>query len=165
MKFARRAGWLTELFTPSVTPPTRFPDQYSNDVSLIQPYDGGGWGMINSEAYITQAANVAGASGTLTIKDIAPENIFRFLSAAVILTAGVAPSVVLEIFTIDGSRSQSISSLVTPNGARWTTFDLIPPIIGPNHRIRAPWAGGDAATVITVSLFGPEIPLGVSPTI
>ena len=41
-QFSRRARWLQQLFTPSVAPTTKDPTQRSDDVSLVQAYDGGG---------------------------------------------------------------------------------------------------------------------------
>jgi len=44
-QFSRRARWLAQLFTPSVTPNLVNPTSLSDDVSLVQQYDGGGIGM------------------------------------------------------------------------------------------------------------------------
>jgi len=41
-QFSRRARWLNQLFTSSVAPQVSDPSQVSDDVSLVQPYDGGG---------------------------------------------------------------------------------------------------------------------------
>lgn len=44
-QFSRRARWLDALFPQSVAPANPDPATRSDDVSLVQSYDGGGWGL------------------------------------------------------------------------------------------------------------------------
>lgn len=44
-QFSRRARWLNTLFPQSVAPASADPAVRSDDVSLVQSYDGGGWGI------------------------------------------------------------------------------------------------------------------------
>jgi len=45
-QFSRRARWLDSLFPQSVAPANPDPSVLSDDVSLTQSYDGGGWGIV-----------------------------------------------------------------------------------------------------------------------
>jgi len=165
MKFARSAKWLTHIFTPSVTPPSRYPDRFTDDVSLVQPYDGGGWGFAPPESWILVHTSAVIAGATETILTVGAEEIFRLIAASAVLEAGVAPTVVLLVQAPDAANQVGISNVITPNTAQNIAFSTLIPILGPTHRLQVNWDGGDAATQIRIRVYGCRLPLGVSPTI
>jgi len=165
MKFARSAKWLTHLFTPSVTPPSRYPDRYSEDVSLTQPYDGGGWGIAPPEAWIANHLTAIAAAGTETILTVLEDEIFRLIGASVALEAGVAPNVMMLVQAPDAAITVGISEIVVPNITQTRAFVTFPPVLGPTHLLQVNWDAGDAATRVRIRVYGCRLPLGVSPTI
>lgn len=165
MRFARRAGWLQELFPPSVVPAApSYPDRVSTDVSLTAPYDAGGWGLANPESWITPITSVVAAAGTVVVLAVPDGQLYRWMAGSVAMIAGVAPAGQFELLVPGGAVSMGASSTETPTGPH-KQYDLIPPIVGPTISIRYSWAGGDAATQLAIRIYGTLLPLGASPTI
>jgi len=164
--FARSAKWLTELFTPSVVPTTSFPDRYSRDVSLVQPYDGGGWGIPALADWSKNVTTPAGAGAEFEILRVAEQNIYRLLAIQCFLGAGAVPGIVFPVVTSPGGGStvalDRTQTLVLNERMAWFPHT---PIIGPDSVLQGFHSGGDVLTVIHWAVYGVEVPLGTSFTL
>lgn len=158
-QFSRRARWLNDLFPASVAPPSRDPHTLSEDVSLVQPYDGSSWDLINPDAWITTLTLAVGASGNEDILRVDDRNILRFLCCDVILLAGLAPTSFRIRVTANGVEEVAVTGNVIPL-TDGTPIRALSPIIGPSSRLRAIYFGGDVLTQIRVNIYGLEVPLG-----
>lgn len=158
--FSRRARWLANLFTPSVTPTTKFPDRYSNDVSLVQPYDAGGWLLESPDNFVRQVTGVVGVSGTVPIVTVPDDSVYRLVTAAVIGLAGVMPNTFLEVLT--NVNSMAISGVIVANTSTWVRIPTPVMVFPPGLVIRGSWDTGDAATQVVFSLYGTTVPQGVT---
>ena len=164
--FARNAKWLTHLFTPSVTPTTRFPDRYSREVSLVAPYDGGGWGIPSLEQWATPVNSVAAATADTTILTVPDDSYYRLLSMTAVLTAGAVPAQTQGVVNVPfANATLVITDEVTLVASLRKGLRPITPIIGPGSVIQGSHNSGDVATVIAWSIYGILVPLGTSFTI
>lgn len=157
--FSRRARWLNDLFPASVAPQSSDPSRLSEEVSLVQPYDGSGWDLVNPDDWITTLTLAVGASGNENIRRIDDRNVFRFLSVDVILVAGLAPTSFRIRVTANGVEEVAVTGNVIPL-TDGSAIRPVSPIIGPSTRILAVYVGGDVLTQIRVNLYGLEVPLG-----
>ena len=137
----------------------------SEDVSLVAPYDGGGWAFQNPEAWFTNLDSLVAAAGTDQVFLVPESEVYRWLAASAQLLAGVAPTVRLQLFSSGATMAVNCSAVITPGTGPHLSFGPIPPIVGPATSIRAQWDGGDAATQIRIRLYGTSVPLGVGFTI
>jgi len=165
MKFARRAKWLTQLFTPSVTPPTHFPSSYSEDVSLISPYDGGGWGIPEPGEWGIAVSAVVQATSQTIILTVGEENIYRLLGLSAFVSAGVAPVASLMVVPLGAAQSIYLSERVTLDANLQAINVYNTRIFGPGAQIIGQHRAGDAATAVHWRMYGVELPLGASPTV
>ena len=158
-RFARPSDWLRQLFIPSRTG-WQPPNQVSEEVSLTQPYDGGGFAIWPIGQWSTSVVTAAAASGFFDLFAINSERIVRILSVSVTYIAGVNPQVYLVIQPPSGDEV-GLSELITPPaGGQPTSVPLTSPIVPPGHALRARWFGGDAATQIMFRSLRCEAPLG-----
>lgn len=155
--FVRPAPWLRRLFTPSQTAPVN-PIEVSDDVSLIQPYDGGGYPLFDPSQWSSEVVSVAGAAATTVLYTVGAESVVRLLAAAGILSAGVVGSLHLRVEA--GAISLAISPNVATPAVEQVNLPLQCPVIGPGHIISGRHFGGGAATVVTWRLYLVEAPLG-----
>jgi len=158
-KFSRSSSWLKQLFTPSTTG-WREPGELASDVSLVQPYDGGGYPIQDPGQWMTKVTTAAVAVDTTVILTLGDNEIGRILGASVNRNLGVKPSCSLQIFDQNGnSLVVSDRILIAVNGER-EGFQIFSPIIGPGHSIRGRHFGGDAATVLEWLVYVVRAPLG-----
>lgn len=158
-KFSRPASWLRQLFTPSSTG-WREPGELANDVSLVQPYDGGGFPLLDPGQWVTVVNSSAAAADTTVILNLGNLEYGRILAAGVNRTAGVLPSCSIQVFDQNGfGITVSDRILIAVNGER-EGFQLFTPIIGPGHSIRGRHFGGDAATILEWIVYVVRAPLG-----
>jgi len=126
----------------------------------VQPYDGGGWPVepTNQWAASFTTAAVAGADTTLLTNGA--NEIARLLAISFAVTAGVIPSVVVDIS--DGTVAVSISAFVVAAALGATNIGILlnTPILGPGHTLRGRHFGGDAATVVNWRVYAPKAPIG-----
>ncbi len=89
--FVRPAAWLRQLFTQSRTESSS-PSRVSPDVSLVQPYDGSGWGIQDPSQWGVSAKPGVGASGVATVLVVGENELGRLLSLGGDNEAGVNPN-------------------------------------------------------------------------
>ncbi len=164
-RFSRRAGWLTQLFTPSVVPTTRFPDRVSEDVSLVAPYDGGGWGIPDPSEFMTRVLSATIAAGNTTLRTNLDTDIMRILAISASLAAGAPPAVTAQVLVPGAGFSCVISDNLVINANAQVLPGLRCPIVCPTGVLEVRHTGGDAATIVEYILYAATLPLGVSPTI
>ena len=159
-QFARSADWLRKLFIPSRTG-WQTPGRVADEVSLVQPYDGGGFPLAPPGQWIISTVHTTGANGTETIVAISAEEIARILAVSAIWEAGVQPTVNIRARITGTAPSLSISEsrqLATINEMEGIL--LHSPICPPSHDLQLRWFGGDAATEITSRILLARAPLG-----
>lgn len=156
-EFVRPAPWLERLFTASRTEHLH-PNSVDPVVSLVQPYDGSGWGIsAPGQWVISQVSEVAQAARSQDIETVPEDQVCRILAASVGLTAGVAPQCNLQV--VGTGTVVSLGGFVTATNEN-PVLPVNTPIIGPGHIIRGRHSGGDAATVVTWYLYRVFAPLG-----
>jgi len=165
-QFVRRARWLQTLFTPSVTPTSKYPGRVSDDVSLVQLYDAAGWGIPDPEQLITSVTSTpAGATRTSTLLTIAPDEIFRILAASVTLSAGTAPT--NSVFQLSATGTATvcvISPHLLPTG-NLIGQEIQLPVLPPGSTLAGTYSGGNASTVLIYRVAGLRLPLGTVPVL
>lgn len=163
--FSRSAKWLTNLFTPSVAPTTGFPDRYSQDISLTQGYDGGGWGIPDIESTVLDVTGVVGASVETVLLTAGLDEIVRVVSAAGLLVAGLVPTTnVLNIQA--ASAAALVSNHLVIAAAQFALFDIPGfKVLLPGMTLRNIYAGGDVLTQQTVRMHFLRLPLGTIPVL
>jgi len=159
-QFVRPAKWLRQIFTQSRTEASN-PSRVSNDVSLVQPYDGGGWGMQEPDSWGIRSVGAVAAAGAVVVITVPAGQIFRLLSLGASHVAGVQPSAWFNV-QINGV-SFPIVDRVLMNGpgrmAYWAGMKY-PPVIAERHVLNFQWTAGDAATQIDSYIIGFLAPAG-----
>jgi len=158
-KFTRAAPWLRHFFTPSKTSPVN-PTEVSEDVSLVQPYDGSGWPLQPIGEWMSSVAPVIGATGTETLVTAGEREIVRILAVSIHLAAGVAPLsrlLIQDPNAVVGSVGVSDELTVSAN---FRSFAVRTPILAPGHLLRGQYEGGDAATGVVWRMFICRCPIG-----
>jgi len=155
--FVRPAEWLRHLFTSSQTGPVN-PTEVSDDVSLVQPYDGGGFPLYDPGQWAKEVTSATSAAATTVIFTVPATSICRILAAAAVLSAGVAPDV--HFRAVAPTASLAISASQTLPAVEQIGFSIFCPIIGPGHSISGRHFGGDAATIVIYRLYLVVVPLG-----
>jgi len=156
--FVRPANWLRHLFTSSQTGPVN-PTEVSDDVSLIQPYDGGGYPLFDPGEWAKDSTSATGAAKTTALFSVPDDKIARILSASIVHTAGVAPDVYFRVETPQFSMGIS-ENLTALADAEDQGFQIHSPIIGPGHNLVGRHFGGDGSTVIIFRLYLCVVPIG-----
>lgn len=159
-QFSRRARWLNVLFPASVAPQSKDPAVFSNDVSLVQPYDGGGYGLANQDWLDFLGTVTPGVFGTEIVISTGPDELYRFLAAAVTLVAGAAPICRMIIEPTSTGGEQPVTDDVQPIGTTREVFDVLTPMIPPNTNLEIDWNSGDVNSDLFVQIMGVRVPLG-----
>lgn len=158
-RFSRPAPWLRQLFTPQTTSQPN-PDQISGDVSLIQPYDGGGFALWDPGQWIVTQTGAAGASGTVTLVDLPVGEIMRILALEVLITAGAVARCRAAFVAPSGGEVTVSPDFTTPGTGLRFNIPIGSPICPPDHNFTAAWSGGDGATVPVFSAIICRVPIG-----
>jgi len=155
--FTRPAPWLRRLFTPS----QRFdePGILSDDVSLVQPYDGGGYALDqNTIKIISLISNVGAAQNTPLVVPGANQ-VVRVVCVGVFLMAGASPTLT-NLQLVAGSL-RSVSSpgiaVIPPNRI---FVDNRAPILVPGISMDGSHIGGDASTQLRWEVYLLRVPIG-----
>jgi len=156
--FTRAAPWLRQLFTPSKTAQPN-PDRLSDDVSLVQPYDGGGWPLPPGGEWALQVVTAAGAAADSVLVSVNANEIARILAVSFGRNAGVHPTLAVDVL-VQQTFTVGLSAHVVSTTAIQTLLPISTPIIGPGHVLRGRHFGGDAATVIDWEVYFVRAPLG-----
>ena len=164
--FQRRARWLNALFPASQAPTVTDPAVRSDDVSLVAPYDGGGFGFPNASELCTRTPiPAAAAQGGAIIITTGPDEIFRLMGADVAVIAGSRPRVWLIV--IDNAGAGDAVALTQafgspPIGEVDSFPRLLGQVIGPSCTLNGQWINGDVLTQVTFGAYGFRAPLGTS---
>lgn len=161
-QFSRRARWLNFLFPASVAPQLTDPGTVSEDVSLTQPYDGGGFSLADVD-WFHFITGPAGAIGSFVVFTIPPGFMFRWMAADGQTLAGVTPQGLFRITATSGGPSsgeiRATDQVVIPTGG------IIMPLreirmVPPSSNINFFYNGGDAATIVIARIYGALVPVG-----
>jgi len=187
-QFSRRARWLQDIFTPSVAPHQQDPSVVSDDVSLVQQYDGGGIGVVEPSFPAQRDGEAVGAGvplliespevsirSYLTAKGIninsdmysLPTGLYaRFLLLSTNLNDGTSPST--QNFSINqptgtpgGGFQANMTHIETVIGNLVTARGLMCNILPPGMMIKAHHTGGNASTQIRVGIVWIVAPVGM----
>lgn len=165
-QFSRRARWLNVLFPASSAPRTADPGTVSDDVSLVQPYDGGAWPIPEASSWITLRDSPVGATGLTTIVTLGPDEVFRFFQmhafnlidpAANFQPQAVVPgSVPLTAAALSDSRATTgiAGTNVVPNNMNRAI------VLPPGMRLQVSHFGGGVATQLRYVIYGCRAPAG-----
>jgi len=165
--FSRRARWLNQIFPASVTPTIKDPGSRSDDVSLVQPYDGSGWGIPESGAWIQRSVQLRTTVLFHIFFQLNDNEVYRLLAADLAYIAGPGNTdvrVLLSSIDKNGTGDQIIlaNEIVqnyTPGGIRVLVHSS--PIIGPGCSLRVDLVlSTDVTERITVGVMGVRAPIG-----
>lgn len=157
-QFVRPAPWLRHLFTPSKTRAVN-PSEISEDVSIVQPYDGSGWPLMPEGEWGKSFVTVAIAAADTELLATNNREIARILAVSVARNAGVNPVCYVSV-EVGGTERIALTARFTPTDGIQTPFTLVSPIIGPNQVLIGHHLGGDAATVVAWRLYAVVVPIG-----
>ncbi len=158
-RFVRSASWLRFLFTPAHTKQPG-PVEVSDDVSLNQPYDGGGYPLYNADQWGLETTTTVVAAFRTTILTVPNDQIARILGVSAILATGVAPDCSVEVRPRSGITIGVSEQLQNVAGNRFHSFPLTTPILGPGQLLLGYHENGDAATSVTWGVFYVFAPIG-----
>jgi len=163
-QFSRRARWLNQLFTASRAPQSQDPNSVSDDVSLVQPYDGSGWGIMDPGQTIVNVQSPLGAVGLTQISAVGRRTIARLLGVGVFHAAGALPTdVKLYLLGQDNNFSVAIGRLydkpmlTTPMR---NPMQFQSPMMPPGTILQGHHTGGDAATLVQYTALIMQAPVG-----
>lgn len=157
--FSRPSDWLRQFFTPS-----RFgwnpPSQVSDEVSLTQPYDGGGYPVAPANQWFYEDSPAVGAAGNSTLVTMGEDEYGRILACHVAVTAGVLPTVQIEC-DLAGAQLVTLSETITPAvlSDRYG-IEVYCPILPPSRSLIFRWDNGDAATACNFRALVAVVPIG-----
>jgi len=161
--FSRRARWLNALFPASVAPQVSDPGSVSDDVSLVQPYDGGGIGIPNPDSMSINFVTTPGAAGSqVVIPQLPDDEYVRIIVAGFALLVGGVPLMNL-LATSQGGAGPTIaySREMQGNGiGRTDVFLDVPPILPPGHGLLFNWAAGTGTTSVNIMFLFIRVPVG-----
>lgn len=170
-QFSRRARWLNDLFPASVLPQSKDPARVTDDVSLVQPYDGSGWGIPEGGDYAQRSPIIS----TVTVAFhqfflLESDEVFRLLAADVAWLADTtfSPDLLIFLTSIDkrGTGSQVLMArtfdnfVEIMNPGELEAFQELKPIIGPSCSLRIDTLNLLVGTQFTVGIYGVRAPLG-----
>ncbi len=158
-RFARPSDWLRQLFIPSRTG-WQPPSVVAEEVSLVQPYDGGGFAIWPVGQWILEETQAAAAAGNASVLLNTNEEFTRILALAVHISAGVLAEV---FWAIQGPTATNVvmterRTLAVVGQAE--AFTQTTPILPPGHDLRIAWNTGDAATVVVARAIICTVPIG-----
>jgi len=164
-QFSRRARWLNALFPASVLPQTGDPGSVSDDVSLVQQYDGGGWAIPRLEDWFISGLTLpAAASGDTNLLTVPNDSVFRvFAISCFTVTLAVATvNVVISQLPLVGGVvvTPNISTLALALGQ--VNLDLNAMVVPPGASIRGAHFNGNGTTVLSWAMYGCLAPAGTA---
>ena len=164
-QFSRRSRWLNTLFPASVRPQTTDPSSVSEDVSLVQPYDGSGYGIPNPRSWIIQNLLAAGVTGSSVMITVPEDSVYRLMGAGGFnVAASGTPRhqlFVQDLIAVPNLACQLAPIEIPTVGDGNFAFDLGRAIvIGPGHNLLMAYTAGGAGTIMKYSIYGVLAPLG-----
>jgi len=156
--FVRPAAWLRQLFTQSRTESSN-PSVLSNDVSLVQPYDGGGIVIPDPANLVHTVDSAVGAATGTTILTTGANEIIRVYSVAVFKLAGADGTANLLTNHTGIALTCGVSGRMVADG-NWNAIGTPGVVIGPAHVLTGNFFGGDASSQVRWRLYGARVPVG-----
>lgn len=160
-QFSRRAKWLNALFPASVAPQLTDPDRVSDDVSLIQSYDGSGWGIPNRNDWF-HLADLTGIAGSVEIFRVPDDFVFRLFAAQCLQVVGPGPQVQLFVKDLQSTPNQATSLTsffaLTVNNLNLPLQTAL--VIGPGMSITGDDFNGGAGSIVRFTIYGCLAPVG-----
>ena len=160
--FSRRARWLNALFPASEIPAVTDPSTLSDDVSLVQSYDGGGMSFRERTAMFFQVDKTGDGVSVFVIQ--VPEDSLCRLYAVSVFTI-VGPVSTVQLFAVEPDKN--IAAMLAPEvaspavAAGSIPFDLNRAIVlPPGSNLQGNQFGGGAGTVIRYTAYAVIAPLG-----
>ena len=163
MNFARGASWLFQLFTASDSQPRKSPSSFSNDVSLTQPYDGGGIPLANVDGMLDQRDSAVGVTWQDSLFSSGPGEIIRVYAVSALVIASTSPDANLFVYNpVTLKRSIVGSTIVGLSTTMGEPFNLAggPLLMAPGLELRGEYKGGGAATQVRFYWYIARAPLG-----
>lgn len=161
-QFSRAAPWLRSLFIESSSPTVKNPATRSDDVSLVQPYDGGGWplaGRDSSAWAVTFTTNV-GVTGVNTDFTLLKNEIMRILAIGIVTASGAIANSQVRVQIAGVGTVISISDDKKSHLTEEQPLVPIAPLVGPESRLIFRHYAGSAATSIKFNLLVVRVPIG-----
>lgn len=159
-QFARPSTWLRHLFTPAVTLSPN-PGILSDDVSLNQPFDGSGWGIIAGAEYAREVTSPVGVTNSIELLEVPTNEVFRLLSLGVQRVLGADYSFSNWFVRAPGNNFDvPVTPEMTVTSSLRAPTAILSPILGPGSRLFHLASGGSAASTRDVRVYGVSAPLG-----
>lgn len=159
-QFARPSTWLRHIFTPAQTRAPN-PGLLSNDVSLNQPYDGSGWGLVPGAEFAREVTSAAGVSTTTLILTVPATEIFRILSLSMQRILGADYTLVNWFARAPGNNFDvALTPDMTGTSVNRAPSRIHSPILGPGSALFCFVTGGAAASTCDIRIYGVSAPLG-----
>jgi len=165
-KFTRSAPWLRQLFTPSQTKSSN-PGSLSEDVSLVQVYDGGGFNFLSSAMWAVRVDSTpAGATDTTDILTAGPEELVRVFSVSINEEgASTTPDCIIRV-RVAATATPAVSGLLAVLGNGVVPPDFISNLVlPPGAVLEGLHFNGGAGTVIRYRAYFNRMPVGAVPAI
>jgi len=168
-QFSRRAKWLNTFFPASKAPQVNDPGTVSDDVSLVQPYDAGGYGFPRTlRAMVSNHISTIGITGFNLLVETDEEQIFYIGAVSIFSLVGDATRITLNIIEQTSPPRQAIiaDNIVLLNAPLiFETFTSRVKIMGPNSHLRVDWENGQPAFQFNATLYGVLAPVGTCFTV
>lgn len=147
-----------------MAPQTHDPSLVSDDVQLVQPYDGSGWGLNSNIAESIQVFDsLVGTTQDSEMFIVPPDRVFRLLAVSFFLIAGADPSQIYLICSIPlvANRNVAVTEMVTTlTSAARAMPSSHTPILLPGTRVRNLHAFGDGLTQTRAEIYIVDAPIG-----
>jgi len=158
-KFVRPSAWLRQLFTASRTEHVA-PSTVSNDVSLVQPFDGSGWGLPDAGSWFLSVVSAAGAKVETELLVVPANTIVRLLAISASRGAGAAFNAQAQVKPQGGSPTPFTSFVAVPNTGDRRALQVYCPILGPGSILQGAHEGGDASSTCGFNVYYCQAPIG-----
>lgn len=160
-QFSRRARWLNVLFPQSKAPQLADPGSVSNDVSLVQSYDGSGWPIPGRSEWF-KLADLTGVAGSVEIFRVPDDQVFRLFAAQAIQVVAPGPQVAIFVKDLQSTPNTACSLnaflALTANNLHLPITNPI--VIGPGMSITGDQFNGGAGSIVRYSIYGCPAPTG-----
>lgn len=134
-------------------------------MSLVQPYDGGGWAIPDPDSIAVLIQGGVQATGTVLIfPELSRDSYIRVLSAGYRIVSGtpVFPVINLVVVgrggigpTVNFGRTEAPSAVNIRDSFRDT-----PPVVPPGYAMVGSWQNGQADTQVEFQFLLLEVPVG-----
>lgn len=138
------------------------PGQRSDEVFLIQPYDGGGYSIPPVTNWFLEATSQVAAATQQLVHTVVPNELFRIIGCGVQRVAGAVYTLsYLQVKFPQATFNVQISNdLLTVDGNERGFNSIVCPVVPAGTEIRVFASGGDAASQFTATLIGVSVPVG-----